>query len=144
MELFYKIVLGTAVIILILILIYVGLLMSYKKTSAGTFPAIPSICPDYWTFDGTNCILPISQTKNNGGAPQTIRSSDRVNINATIPAPQFLSTSSDYTTNSSDGTKFKPKADVWNNAGVTDICNKRAWAINNQIVWDGITNYTGC
>jgi len=111
--------------------------MSYKKTSAGTFPAIPSICPDYWTFDGSNCILPISQTKNNGGAPQSS------NKNATIPAPQFLSTS-DYTTNSSDGTQFKPKADAWNHAGVTDICNKRAWAINNQIVWDGITNYTGC
>ena len=29
-------------------------------------------------------------------------------------------------------------------AGLTARCAKRKWAIDNGIVWDGITNYNGC
>lgn len=25
-----------------------------------------------------------------------------------------------------------------------DICNQRKWAMNNGIIWDGVSNYNGC
>jgi len=48
---FQKIVLFTAIILLIIILIFIGISLSYSK--ATTWPPIVPACPDYWIMDGS-------------------------------------------------------------------------------------------
>jgi hypothetical protein len=58
MEGFQKFVLFSAIIILIVALIFIGIALSYSTDT--TWPPMTPECPDYWTIDGsgnnTNCI----------------------------------------------------------------------------------------
>ena len=55
---FQNTVLTTAVIILIIALVFIGVSLSYA--SGSTWPPIVPVCPDYWTVDGsgnnTTCV----------------------------------------------------------------------------------------
>lgn len=59
METFQKIVLYSAIVILIVILIIIGVAFSYAKNDEQWPPLVPE-CPDYWISDGsgnnTQCI----------------------------------------------------------------------------------------
>ena len=52
METFQKIVLYTAIIILLVALVFVGFSLSYSKSNKPWPPVLPE-CPDYWTIDGS-------------------------------------------------------------------------------------------
>lgn len=58
MEVFQKIVLFVAIVILIIALVFIGITLSYAQDSQ--WPPITPQCPDYWTIDGsgnnTRCI----------------------------------------------------------------------------------------
>lgn len=56
METFQKIVLFSAIIILIITLVIIGMSLSNAKSSQTWPPTVPE-CPDYWNVDGSgNCI----------------------------------------------------------------------------------------
>ena len=52
MEGFQKIVLYSAIIILIISLVIIGIALSYAKDKKQWPPIVPD-CPDYWTIDGS-------------------------------------------------------------------------------------------
>jgi len=51
MDGFQKIVLFTAIIILIIVLVLIGIALSYAKDES--WPPMVSNCPDYWIIDGS-------------------------------------------------------------------------------------------
>jgi hypothetical protein len=51
MEGFQKFVLFTAIIVLIIALIFIGIALSYSKET--TWPPMTPQCPDYWLVDGS-------------------------------------------------------------------------------------------
>jgi hypothetical protein len=51
MEGFQKFVLFTAIIVLIIALIFIGIALSYSKDQ--TWPPMTPQCPDYWLIDGS-------------------------------------------------------------------------------------------
>jgi hypothetical protein len=56
MESFQKIILFSAVIILIIALVFIGVTLSYSKNKNKWPPMVPE-CPDYWIMDpSNNCI----------------------------------------------------------------------------------------
>jgi hypothetical protein len=126
MEAFNKIVLGIAILLLIVILSYTGIIMAYYKKNTGSFPPNSATCPDYWTYDGTNCHAPTNGIMNKGN-PMGLNPAPR-----TIPPP--------------NGTmeQFNPTDSSWISGGKNAICSQRQWAIANNIEWDGVTNFTGC
>ena len=130
MEKYYIIVLSIALLLLILVLTYVGLLM--RKSSGGSavaFPPVTPTCPDYWTVDGSFCVIPSNTSLNTGDIYDT-------NGNVTISP-------STYGLNST-GTKINFSDAAWTNGGITDVCNKKNWANLHGIVWDGVNNYNSC
>ena len=67
MNSFQVIVLSIAVVILILVLTFVGVLMS-RTTGSTVFPPTANDCPDYWQVrsDGTGCNIPMPGAANLG------------------------------------------------------------------------------
>jgi hypothetical protein len=126
MDPFNSTVLGIALVILILALTYVGIMMVYYKQkitgSNGAFPSSSATCPDYWLYDGTFC-TPDSNGKN---------------------VPPGFNTSSSKGILGANGNRFKPDDKIWSANGKSAICNQQAWANANSILWDGVSNYTGC
>jgi len=51
---FYTLVIIIAIVILIISLASVGSLVIYGSANS-PYPSYQSQCPDYWTWDGTNC-----------------------------------------------------------------------------------------
>ena len=127
MDSFNTTVLGIAVVILILALTYVGIMMVYYKQqitgSNGAFPSSAATCPDYWLYDGKYC-SPDSNGKN-------------------VPLHFDTSKSQIYSTGGGNN-GFDPTNIKWNTGGKSAICNQKAWANANSILWDGVSNYTGC
>ena len=116
MDQFYLIVLGIAVVILIIALTYIGLKMKYNKISSG-FPPKANSCPDYWIVDPSGCIPPSDLVNNpNKG---------NYNYNATCSNALKCM-------NFADTSKFN------------SICSKKKFVNQNQIVWDGVSNYNSC
>jgi len=125
MDMFYVIVGTTAIIILILILLYIGLQMVTKKTASGKnlFPPTYSTCPDFWTVNDGKCKIPQSDGKNIG----SLSSANYSNI------PGY---------DSKTGTiNFADQG--WSATG-SAICSQQKWANSNGITWDGVANYNGC
>lgn len=51
MEAFQKIVLFSAIIVLIIALVFIGISLSYAKKK--TWPPMTPACPDYWSIEGS-------------------------------------------------------------------------------------------
>jgi len=129
---FYVIVLAIAIILLILVLTYVGILMSYNKTTKPPpFPPSSATCPDYWELSNTDaslCVIPPMGTKNTGdiwgpGGTFTLRTADTFgltgrNVNFMVPA--------------------------WETTGITSLCAKKKWAKIHNVMWDGVSNTNTC
>jgi hypothetical protein len=132
MDLFYIIVLTIAVIFLILILTYVGLAMKSKTSNTTVYPGTKQVCPDYWNLasDGTSCVIPTAGSKNVGSI---YNSSGATTLNAKTTFG--LST---------DGKSINFSDPGWGGSGSNTICAKQKWTINNNVVWDGVTNYNNC
>ena len=56
MESFQKIILLVAVIVLIITLVFIGITLSYSKSSQVWPPMVPE-CPDYWTVDASSICI---------------------------------------------------------------------------------------
>jgi hypothetical protein len=135
MDKFYIIVLTIALVLLILILTYVGLLMNSSTTDQTTFPPTRNICPDYWQkgHDVSSCAIPSFDSKNIG----------TIYNKATTPpslVTGFINTTG-YSSNTNDIDFTKNE---WSTSGKSEICAKKNWANTNGILWDGVSNYNGC
>lgn len=120
MDLFYFIVPSIAICILILILAYVGIRMTYYNNVP--FPPQYSSCPDYWTVTNQGyCVVPQPTHRNYGGL-DTIK-----NWNASIPAGSF----NHPEVGAIDFSKSR-------------ICDLKKWANTYSIYWDGVSNFNRC
>lgn len=124
METFYLIVLGIAIVVLILILTFVGLLMQTGKKNL-VYPPIANTCPDGWDIDGSYCVIPATGSPNMNGKSQ-------LDLSGTFHAGVVT------------GARFDPNAAGWTSSGKTAICAQKAWATKNNILWDGVSNYNSC
>jgi len=153
MDSFYTIVLSIAVVILILILTYIGVIMSYNN-GAGTFPPQYSMCPDYWnvsSVDSNSCLIPTDVTHKNIG-PISKKSDGKLLSSLYDSAGKLLLNKSNTPGIYCDGTSCSGNklnainfGDAgWTKSGISPVCAKRTWANNFGIVWDGISNYNSC
>jgi hypothetical protein len=141
MQTFHIIVLSIAIIILIILLTFIGIIMG-RQNSTAPFPPTANTCPDFWqvSTDGNTCIIPPDAKSINAGKLYngTLINSDLMNPSI---VPGF---------SQSTDSKNKPVYSInfndlgWSGTGVQGICSKRNWAKNYNIEWDGISNYTAC
>lgn len=109
MALFQKIVLFTAIIILILSLVMIGVTL-YSKGTTAIWPPFVADCPDYWLMDGSGNNSTCINIKDLGTCSPASGSAHLVmNFNDPI-----------YT-------------------GTNGLCAKYKWATNCGVSWDGIT-----
>jgi hypothetical protein len=109
MALFQKIVLVTAIIILILSLVIIGVALNSKGTSS-VWPPFVADCPDYWLMDGSGNNSTCTNIKDLGTcSPDSGAAHLVMNFNDTT-----------YT-------------------GTNGLCAKYTWATNCGVSWDGIT-----
>ena len=109
MEGFQKIVLYSAIIILIIALVIIGIALSYAKDSQAWPPIVPD-CPDYWIADGSG-------------------------NNATCINLKDLGTCSATGENKHLTMNFNEAPFV----GEDETCAKYTWAKKCGVSWDGIT-----
>ncbi len=144
MDEFYTYVAIGAAVILIIVLIAFGVMMSELHTT-DLFPPTYQTCPDMWKIDASGgCVVPSGGTAKNRGTL------------ALPESPPYVTTSSGdgslprlINAVLTDGSSASLKL---NDAGImnelypskSDRCSKKQWALNNGIVWDGVTNYNGC
>ena len=139
MEKFHIIVLSIATVALILILIFVGILLSKGNTNEA-YPPSYGICPDYWEVDTdettntSKCIIPnIQTTKLNIG---------NMYDESTMTLKDAITYTPGYSYDISNNvvTQYIDFSDSkW-----TGVCDKKTWTNENGIVWDGISNYNSC
>jgi len=127
MESFYIIVLIIAIVCLIIILTVFGILLKRNNTNT-QFPPSYSLCPDYWTIDGSNCVIPKGTNAVNTGYP--------------TPVTDFTTTNGYVSVNDNGEINFNDPS--WSSNGLSATCNQKKWANANGILWSGISNYNGC
>jgi hypothetical protein len=131
MDNFYTIVLIIAVIALIGILTYIGIIMSYGEGTVA-YPPHSNTCPDYWEVtqdEEIKCKIPLDGEKNTG----------HIYDNGGLDA-QFTEATPGIT----EGNGSINFADEeWKAVG-SELCAKKDWANKFGIIWDGISNYNDC
>lgn len=143
MEAFYKITILVMIVFLILILTVIGILMG-KKSNNLVYPPVASQCPDYWTFDGSYCIVPnqVMITSDDGSSFEDDPNANVLNGFSSVKnIPQDtpgIFIEPDETTQ-----KINIKID-FSDPGWSGTCSKKQWANTNNIVWDGVSNYNTC
>ena len=109
MEGFQKTVLFSAIFILIVTLVVIGMALSYAKSSE-SWPPIVSECPDWWRIDGSGNATTCTNVKDLGICPaQNGEEHQKMNFNM----PLFT--------------------------GDSGECNKYNWANKCKVSWDGVT-----
>ena len=162
---FYMYVGVGALVILILVLIGLGIMMSELQSST-LFPPTQNSCPDYWDLSSNGqCVFPhATTTDRNNGAPviQTDNSITPSIYGINTTSPGFNTWGPALSVNDGAGNFYTSGgaphpyiyvslSDASGQAGLqtlypglTTICAQKSWALNNGIVWDGVTNYNGC
>ena len=135
METFYLTVLIIATIVLILLLIFIGILLS-KGNENLAYPPNYGTCPDYWKYDldKKKCIIPENK-------PDAINIGNMYNETTKTLNDNILN-SPGYSYDISNGTMTQ-YIDFSNN-NWQGVCDKKKWANMNNIVWDGVSNYNNC
>ena len=120
MDPFYTIVVVIAIVVLILCLIAVGIMLQ-KQDDTTPFPSQSNQCPDGWgVSENGYCIVPT------------------LSINkGTTSTNSALMNSALWTADPNNTNHYIAKDSA-------TICDKRKWAIQNNIIWDGISNYNQC
>lgn len=156
MDPFFTYVAIGAVVILVVVLIAFGVMMSELHTT-DLFPPTYNTCPDYWAVDGSGqCVVPGDTSMKNRGLLTTTGADPHV---WTSSGDGSLPSSASNSATNNDG-KFGLISSATNNTvslklndndtisalypSISDRCSKKQWALNNQIVWDGVTNYNAC
>jgi hypothetical protein len=130
MDNFYTIVLIVAVVSLILILTYIGIILKYGESSV-VYPPHGTTCPDYWELSSEgHCMIPLASEKNVGSL---LEGGGILTAAVTGNTPGLNTSSRMINFNHND----------WKARG-TEICTKREWALKHGVVWDGISNYNSC
>lgn len=133
---FYTTVILIATIILILILTYLGLIMSGKFGSSLPFPPVQNNCPDYWEYDGGYCQIPKISSKNWGDLYDATGTLTK----ATTGAPGYNSQTG---VNKTPGINFNDK--TWSaTAGKGLVCAVKDWVKTHNVVFDTVSNYNKC
>ena len=109
MEGFQKMVLISAIIILIITLVIIGIALSYAKSEEEWPPVVPE-CPDYWVIDGSGSNINCINMKDLGVCPAK---SGEEHQTMNFQSPLF--------------------------SGDSGSCNKKNWADKCEVSWDGIT-----
>ena len=109
MEGFQKMVLISAIVILIIALVIIGISLNSAVSNEDWPPIVPE-CPDYWVIDGSGNNTRCINVKDLGVCPA--KSGEK---------HQIMSFQSDSFT------------------GDNGSCNKNNWAKKCQVSWDGIT-----
>jgi len=153
MDPFYSYVSIGAAIILVLILVAFGVMMA-ELHSTDLFPPTYQKCPDMWAVNNATgqCVVPSSSTAKNLGLLSTNTSTSGSNAFVTTTSgdgslPDLLDTTNSRVTNGvtqailklNDSTTISAKYPA-----ISDRCSKKQWALNNGVVWDGVTNYNAC
>ena len=119
---FYSMVLIIAFVILLISLIFVGILLQNQDANK-EFPAQANYCPDGWGVESNGNCAPAT-----GNLPKP--STDGASV-----------ASADYTTDGiftdAGSGKYKPVEGV-------SLCDKRKWAIDKGVSWDGVSNFNNC
>ena len=128
MDNFYMTVIIVAIIALIIVLTYVGIVMSYGEGTE-VYPPQSTTCPDYWVIDeDKKCKIPDDGDKNTGSLYESGLLSD--SARQTIGLDEATST-------------IDFAHDDWKASG-QPICAKHNWAKTHGVVWDGVSNYNDC
>jgi hypothetical protein len=135
MEWFYFIVIVIAIVLLIVMLTFVGSKMvddRNKGNSDTIFPPVKNTCPDLWeaTENSSNdilCKVPTDPKKNVGLLTSNTKFTETPGNSTDDNNNQFI----DF---SDSG---------WETSGSAE-CAQKAWANNNNILWDGTSNYNSC
>jgi hypothetical protein len=146
MELFYLIVAGVAIFVLVIILASMGLMLQYQDNQI-VYPPTARTCPDYWSMDlSGNCVFPSDTSVNVGNLdsshagihPSGLTTNSPITSSPLLYAPFAKSTT---TITGKTSWAFDPNNTAW---GTNSVCLKRQWAKTNNIEWDGISNYNSC
>lgn len=129
MDYFYTVVIVIAVVLLILCLIAVGIALQNQGKNE-VFPKYQNPCPDGWAVDASGCTL---NSINEG----------TYNFSEDIGGMNYdpIWDNSNNVANPSGRHQHKLNADGTHAASV---CEKKAWANKNGIIWDGVSNYNQC
>lgn len=136
MDYFYIIVSTIAVVILIILLTYIGIVMSKSGFNMPTFPPNYNTCPDFWEEMDGKCIIPASASNKNAGTIYNTDGSFKLNSSNT---PGFIPRTSE--------TGSKNMVDFTNSTwgtGSTARCKIQKWANNYGLLFDGVTNFSDC
>lgn len=106
---FQKIVLFSAIVVLIIALVIIGIALTYAKKKQWP-PVIPE-CPDYWEIDGSGNDIKCINVKNLGTCKPP---SGQSHLTMDFNSPAFA-----------------------NSTNIN--CSKYKWASNCGVTWDGIT-----
>lgn len=129
---FYIIVSSIAVVFLILVLTFMGIMMK-NQNSKVVYPPTSFVCPDYWSSDDSgNCTLPTKMSSSNPSIPINSGGSANLGTNPNI-APY-----------SKDMKSFNVNNVLWSSGGKSTLCAQKDWSTQNSIQWDGVSNYNGC
>lgn len=129
MDNFYTIVIFVAVVALILVLTYVGIVMSYGEGTIA-YPPQSTTCPDHWVIDeDKNCVIPGSDDKNTGTMFEGDLLSDAVK--GSTPGLDI------------DKDVINFSHEDWKASG-QEICAKKEWSNKHGVVWDSVSNYNDC
>jgi hypothetical protein len=136
MEAFYKITILVFIVFLILALTVIGILMG-KKSNAVVYPPVANTCPDYWTQDGSgNCIIPNQYcTVDKAGGNYSCEPNVLNGMNTVSGTTPGLVVLNDPKLN---------KTTLQINFQKSTTCDQKKWAMQNNIVWDGVSNYNSC
>ena len=133
MEVFYLIVLIIASVSLVLLLTFFGLMMR-NSTNTSIYPPNKNVCPDYWTGDASgNCFMPERRSFTDKSIVLNTGKKNSSILTDKLVAPYSI-----------DGKSFSTTNKLWSSKGETTLCAQKNWAVNNNIVWDGISNYNMC
>ena len=143
MEAFYKITILITIVFLILALTVIGILMG-KKANVLSYPPVMNECPDYWTFDGSYCIVPNTKCKDQQNPDKQIECNQNQNLLNGITSIDSLNEQNTpgFKKDTKDNmTTFKID---FNDKNWKTTCEKTKWAKTYNIVWDGVSNYNSC
>tara|TARA_B110000967_G_scaffold210092_1_gene270533 strand:+ start:7885 stop:8289 length:405 start_codon:yes stop_codon:yes gene_type:complete len=134
MDNFYLIVITIAILLLIVILTYLGIIMNNQKNVAVNFPTTePQTCPDYWKTSEnedkkTVCVVP---------------DVDEVNIGDLLTTTENEKTHLENTVGYND--KDNIKSIDFNDENEWSVCNKKEWTLKHKVFWNGVAEYSkGC
>jgi len=142
MDSFYLIVLGVAAMFLIIMLIFMGWMISHKSdqitTPSLSGAGMASMCPDYWEIDNDKCKIPQADSKQSNVGIMWGDSSGNFKYGAN---------NGNTTIMNSGTTLLNTDESSWSgymNKGLDPVCAKKMWANRWNIYWDGITNANYC